>query len=92
MGAGFRLSSFKVTKSSKGIMGNVFGCNSTAPGNGGNTDSSLVRQNSRHFTPILDNYNSLEEVVTALRKAGLQSSDMIIGIDFTKSYTLWGKR
>jgi len=73
-------------------MGNAFGCNGTVPDNNINIDDSLVRQNSKHFTPILDNYNSLEEVVTALRKAGLESSDMIIGIDFTKSNTWQGQR
>jgi len=73
-------------------MGNAFGCNGTVPDNNIDIDDSLVRQNSRHFTPILDNYNSLEEVVAALRKAGLESSDMIIGIDFTKSNTWQGQR
>ncbi|WJX62792.1 RING-type E3 ubiquitin transferase [Trifolium repens] len=32
-----------------------------------------------------DNYNSLEQVTEALASAGLESSNFIVGIDFTKS-------
>lgn len=74
-------------------MGNFFSCDTQQPGQtGSDMGKALVRQNSRHFTPILDNYNTLDEVVLALRKAGLESSDMIIGIDFTKSNTWQGER
>ena len=41
---------------------------------------------------ILDNFKSLTEVQSALRKAGLESSDLIVGIDFTKSNTWTGER
>ncbi|KAG8079132.1 hypothetical protein GUJ93_ZPchr0007g4460 [Zizania palustris] len=34
---------------------------------------------------IPDNYSSVDEVTTALRDAGLESSNLILGIDFTKS-------
>ncbi|VAH85743.1 unnamed protein product [Triticum turgidum subsp. durum] len=34
---------------------------------------------------IADNYSSVDEVVAALREAGLESSNLILGIDFTKS-------
>uniref|UniRef100_K3XED2 Uncharacterized protein n=1 Tax=Setaria italica TaxID=4555 RepID=K3XED2_SETIT len=34
---------------------------------------------------IPDNYSSVDEVITALREAGLESSNLILGIDFTKS-------
>jgi len=44
------------------------------------------------FSTILDQYRTLAEVQAALRKAGLESSDMIIGIDFTKSNTWTGER
>jgi len=72
-------------------MGNFVSCSAEAPTEGSNM-GGLVRQNSVTFAPILDNYNSLDEVVKALRKAGLESSDMIIGIDFTKSNTWQGER
>jgi hypothetical protein len=34
---------------------------------------------------IPDNYSSVDEVTAALRDAGLESSNLILGIDFTKS-------
>ncbi|KAM3354950.1 hypothetical protein ACQJBY_025604 [Aegilops geniculata] len=34
---------------------------------------------------IADNYSSVDEVIAALREAGLESSNLILGIDFTKS-------
>ncbi|KAL9267604.1 E3 ubiquitin-protein ligase RGLG5-like protein [Drosera capensis] len=42
-------------------------------------------QPSTKFTRIGDDYNSLEQVTNALRDAGLESSNLIVGIDFTKS-------
>jgi len=38
-----------------------------------------------------DDYHTLEEVQEALRREGLESSNLIIGIDFTKSNTFNGK-
>ena len=32
-----------------------------------------------------DNYRSIEEVQVALRKSGLESSNLIVAVDFTKS-------
>ncbi|CAI9763169.1 unnamed protein product [Fraxinus pennsylvanica] len=46
----------------------------------------------RRYSRIADNYNSLEEVTEALARAGLESSNLIIGIDFTKSNEWTGKR
>ncbi|XP_077244384.1 E3 ubiquitin-protein ligase RGLG4-like isoform X2 [Tasmannia lanceolata] len=43
------------------------------------------RKLSRKYEFIPDNYTSLEQVTTALREAGLESSNLIVGIDFTKS-------
>ncbi|XP_011013356.1 PREDICTED: E3 ubiquitin-protein ligase RGLG2-like isoform X2 [Populus euphratica] len=37
------------------------------------------------YSFIPDNFSSLEQVTTALREAGLESSNLIVGIDFTKS-------
>ncbi|XP_048499311.1 E3 ubiquitin-protein ligase RGLG3 isoform X1 [Beta vulgaris subsp. vulgaris] len=40
---------------------------------------------------IADNFNSVDEVTVALRQAGLESSNLILGIDFTKSNEWSGK-
>ncbi|XP_071914318.1 E3 ubiquitin-protein ligase RGLG3-like isoform X2 [Coffea arabica] len=55
--------------------------------------SSLNSNNQRKHRPtyIADNFNSLEEVVTALREEGLESSNLILGIDFTQSNEWTGK-
>lgn len=43
------------------------------------------------FARIGDNYQSIQEVQQALRQAGLENSNLIIGIDFTKSNTWTGQ-
>ncbi|XP_057464602.1 E3 ubiquitin-protein ligase RGLG2-like [Actinidia eriantha] len=50
------------------------------------------RNLDRRFKRIADDYNSLEEVTAALRLAGLESSNLIVGIDFTKSNEWTGAR
>ncbi|XP_062105599.1 E3 ubiquitin-protein ligase RGLG2-like [Humulus lupulus] len=47
--------------------------------------SAGVRRLDRRYSRIADNYNSLDEVSAALANAGLESSNLIVGIDFTKS-------
>ncbi|KAK9950145.1 hypothetical protein M0R45_005647 [Rubus argutus] len=42
-------------------------------------------------TRIGDNFNTLDQVISALREAGLESSNLILGIDFTKSNEWTGK-
>ncbi|KAH7473878.1 E3 ubiquitin-protein ligase RGLG2 [Phytophthora ramorum] len=44
------------------------------------------------FQPIPDRYETIEQVQSDLRKAGLESSNLILGIDFTESNTWTGKR
>ncbi|OVA08334.1 zinc finger protein [Macleaya cordata] len=44
------------------------------------------------YSRIADNYNSLEQVTEVLAQAGLESSNLIIGIDFTKSNEWTGSR
>lgn len=39
----------------------------------------------RKYSRIADNYRTLDEVTAALAQAGLESSNLIVGIDFTKS-------
>jgi len=43
------------------------------------------------FRTIGDNFKTYEELQQGLRDAGLESSNLIIGIDFTKSNTWTGK-
>ncbi|CAM0955899.1 unnamed protein product [Alopecurus aequalis] len=45
----------------------------------------------RKYSKIVDQYRSLDEVIEALAQAGLESSNLIIGIDFTKSNEWTGK-
>lgn len=40
---------------------------------------------------ILDKYDTMEQLQDALRTAGLESSNLIIGVDYTKSNTWTGK-
>ena len=44
------------------------------------------------FQTIIDNYKSIKAVQQALRDAGLESSNLIVGIDFTKSNTWTGEK
>ncbi|KAF5457867.1 hypothetical protein F2P56_021944 [Juglans regia] len=48
-------------------------------------------QYKQHPTYIADNFSSLDQVISALREAGLESSNLILGIDFTKSNEWTGK-
>ncbi|KAK1310573.1 E3 ubiquitin-protein ligase RGLG1 [Acorus calamus] len=42
-------------------------------------------QRTRQPSYIADNFSSLDQVISALRDSGLESSNLILGIDFTKS-------
>eukprot|EP00252_Welwitschia_mirabilis_P006825 TRINITY_DN17731_c0_g1_i1.p1 TRINITY_DN17731_c0_g1~~TRINITY_DN17731_c0_g1_i1.p1 ORF type:complete len:420 (-),score=71.00 TRINITY_DN17731_c0_g1_i1:361-1620(-) len=46
----------------------------------------------RRYSRIADNYNSLDEVTAALADSGLESSNLIVGIDFTKSNEWTGSK
>ncbi|RWR90226.1 E3 ubiquitin-protein ligase RGLG1 [Cinnamomum micranthum f. kanehirae] len=48
-------------------------------------------RNKQHSQLIADNFTSLDQVISALRDAGLESSNLILGIDFTKSNEWTGK-
>ncbi|XP_027336282.1 E3 ubiquitin-protein ligase RGLG5 isoform X2 [Abrus precatorius] len=50
------------------------------------------RKLDKRYSRIADNYRSLDEVTAALANAGLESSNLIVGIDFTKSNEWTGKR
>ncbi|WVZ21216.1 hypothetical protein V8G54_008538, partial [Vigna mungo] len=47
--------------------------------------------NRQQPTYIADHFSSLDQVVSALREAGLESSNLILAIDFTKSNEWTGK-
>ncbi|XP_038971982.1 E3 ubiquitin-protein ligase RGLG2-like [Phoenix dactylifera] len=49
------------------------------------------RRLDRRYSKITDDYNSVEQVTEALAQAGLESSNLIVGIDFTKSNEWTGK-
>nr|CAB3479501.1 unnamed protein product [Digitaria exilis] len=51
-------------------------------GHGSSKDKNHDKRQPK-FIP--DTYSSVDEVTTALREAGLESSNLILGIDFTKS-------
>ncbi|KAL3578907.1 hypothetical protein D5086_020411, partial [Populus alba] len=55
--------------------------------------SKLEKKQSikQKYSFIPDNFSSLEQVTTALRENGLESSNLIVGIDFTKSNEWTGK-
>lgn len=58
------------------------------------SSSSAARQLprlDRRYSKIADDYKSLDEVTEALAQAGLESSNLIVGIDFTKSNEWTGK-
>ncbi|XP_027123042.1 E3 ubiquitin-protein ligase RGLG2-like [Coffea arabica] len=50
------------------------------------------RRLERKYSRIDDDYTSLEQVTDALARAGLESSNLIVGIDFTKSNEWTGAR
>ncbi|KAK6924757.1 hypothetical protein RJ641_009083, partial [Dillenia turbinata] len=58
---------------------------------GGSTAGSK-RKLDRKYSRIDDNYTSLEQVTEALARAGLESSNLIVGVDFTKSNEWTGAR
>lgn len=50
------------------------------------------RQHAERFETIRDRFESIEEVQEALRGAGLESSEVIVAVDFTKSNEQTGAR
>ena len=60
-------------------------------GGAGNTGRS-GRRTSNTFFKIGDHFETLDAVTAALRRAGLESSNLIVGVDFTKSNEWTGKR
>ncbi|RXH98624.1 hypothetical protein DVH24_010949 [Malus domestica] len=55
------------------------------------TEKNLSTQKKEKYAYIPDNFTSIEQVTDALRREGLESSNLIVGIDFTKSNEWTGK-
>eukprot|EP00262_Sarcandra_glabra_P006791 TRINITY_DN19350_c0_g1_i1.p1 TRINITY_DN19350_c0_g1~~TRINITY_DN19350_c0_g1_i1.p1 ORF type:complete len:392 (-),score=64.92 TRINITY_DN19350_c0_g1_i1:367-1542(-) len=82
-------------------MGNTESAESSSPNNyvykpvhsGSSMSPSMnpSSQNTQQPPHIADNFNSLDQVISALRDSGLESSNLILGIDFTKSNEWTGK-
>ncbi|KAL8159131.1 hypothetical protein V2J09_000668 [Rumex salicifolius] len=53
--------------------------------------SNPVYASGQRLTFIPDNFSSLDQVIASLREAGLESSNLILSIDFTKSNEWTGK-
>uniref|UniRef100_A0A1D1YLP3 E3 ubiquitin-protein ligase RGLG2 n=1 Tax=Anthurium amnicola TaxID=1678845 RepID=A0A1D1YLP3_9ARAE len=56
-----------------------------------NVQPDVMGRLKKRYSKIDDNYNSLEQVTDALLQAGLESSNLIVGIDFTKSNEWTGR-
>jgi hypothetical protein len=56
------------------------------------TGGSKAAKKTPSWVSIRDNFKTLTEVQTALRGAGLESSQLIIGVDFTQSNEWQGQR
>ncbi|XVE85190.1 hypothetical protein DITRI_Ditri17bG0071900 [Diplodiscus trichospermus] len=59
---------------------------------GSQTPHRAHKSVERKYSRIADNYKTLDQVTAALAQAGLESSNLIVGIDFTKSNEWTGAR
>jgi len=59
---------------------------------GCHSSKAHLPDNSSSFRPIADRFTSIAQVQQAVRAAGLESSNLILGVDFTKSNTWTGER
>uniref|UniRef100_A0A1J3K8D7 RING-type E3 ubiquitin transferase n=1 Tax=Noccaea caerulescens TaxID=107243 RepID=A0A1J3K8D7_NOCCA len=55
------------------------------------SDSDKTNAAKKKYALIPDRFSSLDQVSKALREAGLESSNLILGVDFTKSNEWTGK-
>ncbi|XP_020213523.1 E3 ubiquitin-protein ligase RGLG2 [Cajanus cajan] len=64
----------------------------SSPSHSGGRAPEQGKRSDTKFSRIGDNYKSLDQVTEALASAGLESSNLIVGIDFTKSNEWTGGR
>jgi hypothetical protein len=71
----------------------AMGCMQSTPSSSGRPSGggSAADKKVLQFAAIQDRFTTLEQVQKGLREAGLESSNLIIGVDFTKSNTWTGK-
>jgi len=55
------------------------------------SSKTLPAKQARKFQPIPDRFHSIAQVQAAIREAGLESSNLILGVDFTKSNVWTGR-
>ncbi|KAH6768734.1 phospholipid-binding protein family [Perilla frutescens var. frutescens] len=70
---------------------NITKIKSTTGSAGGMSSSSAGAERKKKYGYIADNFTSVDQVTAALRESGLESSNLILGIDFTKSNEWTGK-
>ncbi|CAI9115699.1 OLC1v1016676C1 [Oldenlandia corymbosa var. corymbosa] len=54
-------------------------------------NNNISKGKNKKYEYIPDNFSSLDQVTAALRESGLESSNLIVGIDFTKSNEWTGR-
>lgn len=54
--------------------------------------TDVEAQKIKHFKKIADNFRTFEQLQQGLEEAGLEASQLILGIDFTKSNEWKGRR
>ncbi|XP_057485600.1 E3 ubiquitin-protein ligase RGLG4 isoform X2 [Actinidia eriantha] len=62
-----------------------------AAGSSNGNHSNNNKKKNKKYDYIPDNYSTLDQVTAALRESGLESSNLILGLDFTKSNEWTGK-
>jgi len=75
-------------------MGSVFGSSKHHHHQQQHAVHSNAKTNtpSKKFMAIADRFQTIEEVQAGLRESGLESSNLIVGVDYTKSNTWNGKK
>lgn len=63
------------------------GCGASKPEPEEGADAQVKKNQNLEtkFQAIADKYETLDQVQQALREGGLESSQLIVGVDFTKS-------
>ncbi|KAL5731285.1 RING-type E3 ubiquitin transferase [Ranunculus cassubicifolius] len=76
----------------KSLFSSSFSKSSSSKGLNQDQDEKKSSSKEKKYALIRDNYTTLDQVTSALRESGLESSNLILGIDFTKSNEWTGKQ